>query len=164
MTPLYLLLAIVALERLGELCYAARNTRRLKARGGIEVAAEQYPFFIALHAAWLLAMLVFIPKETAPIPWLLALFIVIEGARVWTLSSLGPYWTTRVITLPGEPLVKRGPYRFMRHPNYAVVALEIAVLPLAFNAASIAIAFTVLNAALLVWRVQAENAVLDERP
>lgn len=163
MTPLYLLLALVALERLGELVYASRNTRRLKARGGIEVAAEQYPFFIALHAAWLLAMFVFIPKTTPPIPWLLAAFVVVEAARVWTLSSLGPYWTTRVITIPGEPLVKRGPYRFVRHPNYVVVALEIAVLPLAFNAPAIAIAFTALNAALLVWRVQAENAVLDER-
>lgn len=163
MTPLYLLLALVALERLGELVYASRNTRRLKARGGIEVAAEQYPFFIALHTAWLLAMFVFIPKTTPPIPWLLAAFVVVEAARVWTLSSLGPYWTTRVITIPGEPLVKRGPYRFVRHPNYVVVALEIAVLPLAFNAPAIAIAFTALNAALLVWRVQAENAVLDER-
>lgn len=163
MTPLYLLLALVALERISELVYASRNTRRLKARGGIEVAAEQYPFFIALHAAWLLAMFVFIPRTTPPIPWLLAAFVVVEAARVWTLSSLGPYWTTRVITIPGEPLVKRGPYRFVRHPNYVVVALEIAVLPLAFNAPAIAIAFTALNAALLVWRVQAENAVLDER-
>lgn len=160
---LYLVLALITIERLGELLYAARNTRALKARGAVEIAPEQYPYFILLHAAWIVAMLVLIPKDAAPNVWLLGVFLLVECARAWTLYSLGEYWTTRIITLPDAPLVKRGPYRFMRHPNYAVVALEIAVLPLAFGGYAIALTFTVANAALLLWRMQAENAVLDER-
>jgi methyltransferase len=163
MTPLWWVLAAVALLRLFELLYAARNTRRLLARGGIEVGREHYRWFVALHAAWLLAMFVFIPPATMPNLYLLAIFILAQAARVWIIATLGPYWTTRVITLPGAPLVRRGPYAFLRHPNYAIVCIELAVLPLAFAAWQIALVFTLANAALLARRIRVENAALDAR-
>jgi methyltransferase len=163
MTPLWWILAAVALLRIVELLYAARNTRRLRARGGVEIAREQYPWFVVLHASWLVAMLVSIPPATMPNLFLLAIFVLAQAARIWIIASLGPYWTTRVITLPGVPLVRRGPYAFMRHPNYAIVCVELAALPLAFSAWQIALVFTAANAALLTWRIRAEDAALDMR-
>lgn len=163
MTPLYWILAAVALLRIVELLYAARNTRRLLARGGVEIAREQYPWFIVLHASWLLAMFFFIPRETMPNLYLLAIFVLAQVARVWIIATLGPYWTTRVITLTGAPLVRRGPYAIVRHPNYAIVCIEIGVLPLAFGAWPIALVFTVANAALLAWRIRVEDTALDTR-
>ncbi len=163
MTPLRWIVAIVALLRVAELLYAQRNTRRLRARGGVEIAPEQYPWFVALHAAWLGSLLLFIPANALPNLSLLAIFVLAQVARVWIITTLGVFWTTRVITLPGAPLVRRGPYRFMRHPNYAVVCIELAVLPLAFGAWMIALIFTCANAALLAWRVSAEDAALDAR-
>jgi methyltransferase len=163
MTPLWWILAAVALLRLIELLYAARNTRRLLARGAIEVGRAQYPWFVALHGAWLLAMFAFIPPATMPNLYLLAIFVLTQVARLWIIATLGPYWTTRVITLPSAPLIRRGPYAFVRHPNYAVVCIEIAVLPLAFGAWQIAIVFSFANAALLAWRIRIEDAALDLR-
>ncbi len=163
MTPLRWIVAIVALLRVAELLYAGRNTRRLLARGGLEIAREQYPWFIALHATWLLSLLVFVPANTVPNLYLLAVFALAQVARVWIIATLGTFWTTRVITLPGVPLVRRGPYRFIRHPNYAIVCIEIAVLPLAFGAWPIALFFSLANATLVVWRIHAEDAALDAR-
>ena len=163
MTPLWWILAAVALLRVAELLYAARNTRRLLARGAVEIAREQYPWFILLHVSWLLAMFFFIPPATLPNLYLLAIFVLAQLARVWIIATLGPYWTTRVITLPGAPLVRRGPYAIVRHPNYTIVCIEIAVLPLAFGAWQIALLFTAANAALLTWRIRVENAALDAR-
>ena len=157
MTPLWWILAAVALLRVAELLYAARNTRRLLARGAIEIAREQYPWFIALHAAWLLAMFFFIPPATAAESLSPRSLRPCATARVWIIATLGPYWTTRVITSPGAPLVRRGPYAFVRHPNYAIVCIEIAVLPLAFGAWQIALIFTGANAALLAWRIRVET-------
>jgi methyltransferase len=163
MTPLWWILAAVALLRIVELLYAARNTRRLLARGGVEVGRDQYPWFIVLHASWLAALWAFIPPATAPNLYLLAIFVLAQLARMWIIATLGPYWTTRVITLPGAPLVRRGPYAVIRHPNYAIVCIEIAVLPLAFGAWQIALVFTVANAALLGWRIRVEDTALDTR-
>lgn len=163
MTPLWWILAAVAFLRIVELLYAARNTRRLLARGAVEIAREQYPWFIVLHASWLIAMFVFIPASTPPNLYLLAVFVLAQAVRVWIIASLGPYWTTRVITLPGAPLVRRGPYAVIRHPNYAIVCIEIAVLPLAFGAWQIALIFSLANAALLAWRIRVEDRALDAR-
>jgi methyltransferase len=163
MTPLRWVVAVVALLRIAELLYAGRNTRRLIARGGVEIAPEQYPWFVGLHAAWLGSLLLFVPANAAPNLYLLGIFALAQVARIWIIATLGPFWTTRVITLPGAPLVRRGPYRFIRHPNYAIVCIEIAVLPLAFGAWMIALIFTAANAALIAWRVSAEDAALDAR-
>jgi methyltransferase len=154
-----LLLALVTAQRLGELVLASHNTRKLKAQGAYEVAPEHYPLIVLLHGAWVAGLWWLAWNRASSLP-LAALFLVIEGLRVWTLMSLGPRWTTRIIILPGAPLVRRGPYRFFPHPNYAVVCAEILVLPLVWGLWVYALAFTALNAAILVVRIRAENAAL----
>ena len=154
---------LVALERLAELRLAQRNTRALLEAGAVEVGSGHYPLIVLLHAAWLISILATVPAETDVSLPLLALFAILQGFRAWVLLSLGPYWTTRVITVPGAPLVRRGPYRFLRHPNYVVVAAEIAVLPLAFGAWTVALVFSALNAALLTWRISVEDRALGPR-
>ncbi len=163
MTLFPFVLLLVALARLTELVIARRNTRALLAQGGVEIGRSQYPFFIALHTIWLLAMLFAIPPD-APVDWYwLILFLLLQAGRVWVIASLGRFWTTRIITLPHAPLIKRGPYRFLRHPNYLVVALEIPVLPLTFGAWQIAAIFGVLDLALLAWRIGVEDKALAAR-
>jgi methyltransferase len=163
MTWLWALLGLVVLQRLGELVYAHRNTARLLAQGGRERGARHYPLIVLLHLAWLAAMAVLVPAETQPLwPWP-ALFFLLQAGRLWVLASLGPYWTTRIITLANAPLVRHGPYRFLKHPNYLVVALEIAVLPLVFGAWQIALVFSLLNALILAHRIRIEDSALAER-
>ncbi len=163
MPVLPIVLAAVTAQRLVELWYSNATTRRLLVRGGVEVGAAHYPFFVLLHAAWLAAMAIFIPARTVPNWWLLGLYVALQPLRVWTIATLGQYWSTRIVTVPGAPLVRRGPYRFLRHPNYAIVCAEIAVLPLAFGAIEIAIVFSILNASLLSWRIRAEERALLSR-
>jgi len=153
------ILALVTLQRLGELWRSARNTRRLLARGAHEVGAAHYPLIVALHAAWLAALWWLAPTRPIDAFWL-AMFVLLEVARIWVVASLGPRWTTRIIILPGERLVRRGPYRFVDHPNYMVVAGEIAVLPLVFGLWWVALVFTLLNAAVLFVRIRAESQAL----
>ena len=158
-----IIVALVAIQRGLELVHARRNTAALIARGATEVGAGHYPLFIVLHGAWLVSLLLLVPAERTPSwPWL-GLFIALQLCRLWIIASLGPYWTTRILTRPEAPLVRRGPYRVMRHPNYAVVAAEIAVLPLVFGAWRIALIFSVLNAALLAWRIRVEKSALVPR-
>jgi methyltransferase len=154
---------LVALERLVELVYAARNTRNLRRRGAVEVGQGHYPVIVLLHAAWLAALLVLVPAATRPVWWLLGLFALLQGARLWVLASLGPFWTTRVLTLPGAPVVRRGPYRWVRHPNYLVVIAEIAILPLAFRTWAVSAVFSALNLAIILWRVRIEDRALAPR-
>lgn len=164
MTWLWIVLALVAAQRLAELAYARRNTRDLLAEGAHETGAGHYPLVVAVHALWLAALAVFVPADQPPNWALLGIFAVLQGLRLWVLASLGRYWTTRIITLPGAPLVRRGPYRFLKHPNYLVVAGEILVLPLAFGAWEIALIFSLANAAVLAWRIHCESRALSERP
>ena len=117
-----------------------------------------------MHAVWLIAILVTVPPDRAPSIPLLILYGVVQVVRLWVMANLGPYWTTRVIALPGVPRVRRGPYRFIRHPNYMVVVVEIALLPLVFGDWPVAVLFSVLNAMLLTWRITVENRVLAARP
>lgn len=158
MSVFYVVVALVATQRLVELGWARRNLARLRARGGIEYGAEHYPLIVGLHAAWLLAMVVFIPADAAPDPFMLALYVLLQPLRYWAIASLGMYWTTRVIVVPGATPIRRGPYRFLRHPNYLVVAIEIPLLPAAFGAWIMAAAFGVLNVALLARRIEVERA------
>jgi methyltransferase len=161
--PLAWILALVVIQRLGELALASANTRRLLARGAREVGARHYPLFIALHASWLIAIASTTPPHTQPGWWLIGAFAVLQGLRVWVIATLGPYWTTRIITLDGAPIIHAGPYRFVRHPNYWVVVAEIAVLPLAFHNWGVAIVWTILNGLLLRLRIGVENAALAPR-
>lgn len=163
MSVLWVALATVALQRIAELIYAQRNTERLLAIGGVEAGASHYPLIVLLHAAWLITMAVVIPPTRQPDWWLIALYVLLQPLRIWTIATLGPYWTTRIITVPNAPLVRGGPYRFFRHPNYVVVCAEIAILPLAFGAVEIAIIFSILNAALLSYRIRLEERTLAAR-
>ena len=159
MTVAVLVLAFVTLQRLGELWLSRRNTRRLLARGAREVAPGHYPLIVALHAAWLAGLWWLAWDAPVSWPWLAA-FAGLQGLRVWVIATLGERWTTRIIVLPGEPLVRRGPYRFFSHPNYAVVAAEIGVLPLAFGLPLYAAASSLVNAVVLTIRIRAENRAL----
>lgn len=163
MSWLWLVLVLVALQRVGELVYAQRNTERLLANGAVEIGASHYPLIVLLHTAWLITMAVLISPYQEPDWRLIGLYVLLQPLRVWTIATLGPYWTTRIITVPGAPVVRRGPYRFFRHPNYIVVCSEIAILPLAFGALEIAIIFSILNAALLSYRIRLEERALATR-
>lgn len=154
-------LALVALQRLAELRLAERNTGRLLARGGVETGSGHYPLFVVLHSAWLAALAAWVLFGEPALNWpLLGLFLVLQGGRVWVIRTLGPFWTTRIIVVPGQPRIRHGPYRFSRHPNYLVVTLEIAVLPLALGAPLLALVFTILNILLLAHRIRLEEAAL----
>jgi methyltransferase len=159
MTLPIIILALVTLQRLSELVIAQRNTRALLARGAVEIGAGHYPLIVLLHAAWLIGLWILARDRPVNIP-LILVFVVLQAFRVWILATLGPRWTTRIIVLPGEALVARGPYRLIPHPNYAVVIAEIAVLPLAFGLVWYAVVFSVLNAAVLTIRISAENKAL----
>lgn len=159
-----LILALVTMQRLGELVLARRNTRRLLAQGAHEVGAAHYPLIVVLHTAWLLGLWYLTvyrapPSQYVSLPWL-GIFIALQIARVWVIVSLGGRWTTRIIVLPGAALVKHGPYRFVSHPNYWVVAGEILALPLVFGLLSYGLVFSALNAAMMWIRVRAEMAAL----
>lgn len=156
-------LILVAAQRLWELWLANRNTKRLLAEGAVEVGASHYPLFILLHASWLAAIAIITPWTMAPNPWWLALYAGLQFGRLWVIATLGRFWTTRIITLPAAPLVRRGPYRFVRHPNYLVASLEIAVLPLVFGQVWIALVWTVANALLVGWRIRIEDRALNGR-
>jgi methyltransferase len=158
-----LLLGYVVLARLVELSIARRNTRRLLAQGGYEVGRKHYPLIVAMHAAWILTIAFAVPPATPVAPHFLLLFVITQGLRYWVIGSLGARWTTRIIVVPGASLVKHGPYRWLRHPNYLVVVAEIALLPLVFGAWQIALGFSVINAVVLWHRVRIEDAALGFR-
>jgi methyltransferase len=156
-----IILALVTLQRLGELVLARHNTQKLLARGAVEIGAAHYPLIVAVHAAWLAALWVLGRHQEIDL-LALAAFIVMQGLRVWFLVTLGSRWTTRILVLPGEPLIASGPYRYLAHPNYAVVVAEIALLPLALHLPLVALVFTVLNAAVLFIRLRSETRALAE--
>ena len=151
---------LVALERLAEVAWAAHNTKALLAKGGYEAGRAHYPLFILLHAGWLAAIL-WAASAGLVINWVaLAIFAAMQPLRLWVLMTLGERWSTRILILPGAPLVQAGPYKYVRHPNYMVVIVEIAALPIAFGEWGVAFVFTVLNAMLLAWRIKVEEEAL----
>lgn len=154
-----IILALVTLQRLFELWLSDRNTRRLLARGAVEHGRSHYPWIVAVHVLWLGVLWLAAPGRPIDGFWL-AIFVMLQVARIWIIATLGERWTTRIIVLPGEALVRRGPYRWVDHPNYLVVAGEMAVLPLVFGLWGLAILFTLLNAAVLSIRIRAENRAL----
>jgi len=153
------ILGFVTLQRLAELILSQRNTKKLLADGAREHGAGHYPLLVVLHAAWLAALWWWAPGQAVNIP-LLALFTVLQLGRVWVIATLGPRWTTRIIVKPDAPLVRAGLYRLVNHPNYWIVAAEIAVLPLVFGLVALALVFSALNLLVLAVRIRAENAAL----
>ena len=153
------ILAYVTLERMAELLLARRNTRRLLEQGAREHGRGHYPLLFAIHAAWIVTLWL-LASGRAVDPFWLAMFVLLQFARFWVIATLGPRWTTRIIVIPGMPLVKEGPYRFLNHPNYWVVIGEIAVLPLVFGLPWVALVFSVLNGLALWVRIREENRAL----
>ena len=156
MTAAETILALVTAQRGGELLLSRSHTKALMARGAVEIGAGQYPLMVALHAAWLIALWVFGRNESVD-PFWFGVYLALQAFRAWVMMTLGVRWTTRIIVLPNAPLITSGPYRFIRHPNYAVVAAEIAVLPLTLGLPSLAALFTVLNTIVLVIRIRSED-------
>ncbi|MCW5690797.1 MAG: hypothetical protein KIT48_00370 [Pseudolabrys sp.] len=153
------LIGFLLVQRLAELMLARRNTAALRDAGAVEFGAGHYPVMVALHAAWWLTLAWFGYDRTVNVGWL-ALFVLLQAGRVWVIASLGRRWTTRILVLPGAPPVIGGPYRWLRHPNYLIVVLEIAVVPLALGLPGVALIFSAANAALLAWRIRLENRAL----
>lgn len=154
-----ILLGLVTAQRLGELVYARANETRLKAAGAVEVGAAHYPLIVAMHAAWLVTLWVL--GWDRGLVWLwTGVYVALQVARGWVLGSIGRRWTTRVFVVPGETLVRRGPYRVISHPNYAVVSAEMFVLPLAVGLPWVSLGFGALNLCVLWWRIRVENAAL----
>lgn len=152
-------LVYLTVQRLGELWWATQNERRLFKAGGIEYGRSHLFLMVLLHAAWM-AGLWGLGYDRSVQPVFFALFVVAQIARFWVLFTLGRRWTIRIIVVPGEQLVARGPYRLLRHPNYAVVTAEIALVPLALGLPLYALIFSLLNAGVLAVRIPAENAAL----
>jgi len=153
------LVAFLVGQRLIELAFAQSNTGRLRAQGGVEFGAAHYPLMIVLHSFWLLGLWVFGHAQPVNLFWL-AIFVLLQLGRLWVIASLGRRWTTRVIVLRGAEPVARGPYRWLKHPNYLIVTLEIAVVPLALGLPAFALLFSAANAALLAYRIRIENEAL----
>ena len=153
------LVTFLIVQRLAELGLAQWNTARLRVGGGVEFGASHYPLMVALHAAWLLGLWMLGHDHPVDPLWL-AVFILLQAGRLWVIASLGRRWTTRVIVLPSASSVARGPYRWLRHPNYVVVVFEIAVVPLALGLPLFALVFSLANTTLLAYRIRVENQAL----
>jgi methyltransferase len=154
-----ILLAYITAQRIAELWWARQNEARLFAAGGVEYGGSHLRLLQLLHAAWLLGLWVLAYDHRVQ-PVFLVLFVVLQVGRFWVLATLGRRWTIRVIAVPGETLVAGGPYRFLRHPNYAIVTGELAVVPLALGLPLYALLFSILNGLILAIRIPQENAAL----
>lgn len=157
-TATALFLGFIIIQRLSELVIAKRNTARLLEKGAYEVGAEHYPVMVAMHSLWIACLVILGYDETVAFGWL-AVFAVLQVFRVWILGSLGSRWTTRIIILE-EPLVERGPFKYVSHPNYMLVVAEIIVAPMVLGLVWVAVVFTVLNAAMLWVRIGVEHKAL----
>lgn len=165
----YLLVVAVLLaaaQRLFELRLAQRNERRARARGAVERGKGHYPLIVGLHSLWLVSTLVegLMRGPVFPVYWpaALALFLLVQPLRYWAILSLSESWNTKILIVPGAKPVRSGPYRYLNHPNYVVVVVEILSFPLIFGAWITALVFTVLNAAVLGVRIREENRALRE--
>ena len=162
MSPLYLIVGFLVLQRLVELGIARRNHRALAARGAIEFGRRHYPALVAVQAGWLLALLGTIDPQTPVSIPLLAVFVLLECGRMWVVVTLGSRWTTRIMVVPGAKRIRSGPYRWANHPNYLIVCGEIAVVPLMFGAWTLAVIASALNLLALRTRIRVENKALAE--
>jgi len=154
---------LILVQRGLEELYSARNTKRLLAAGGREVGGDYYPVVAITHLAWIAAVFMLI-SPTAPVIWSLAgLYLLLQVARYWTIATLGRYWTHRIITVEAAPVVRAGPYRFLRHPNYVVTIAETFLLPLVFGDAAVAVIFGCVWSAVVYYKILLEDAALTER-
>jgi methyltransferase len=166
MLPFLFFVGFIIFQRITELIIAKRNEKWMVSQGAIEFGRGHYPAMVAIHTAFFLSFILevayFQKFLSAYWPWLLAIFLFTQGMRVWALTSLGRFWNTKIIILPGAEVVKKGPYKIIKHPNYLIVAVELIVIPLMFNAFITMMAFTVLNIIILSIRIPAEEKALKE--
>lgn len=160
-----ILLIILIMQRLTELWIAKRNEEWLKRQGAVEIGKKHYKWFIGLHVAFFIAMLLEMNLMghimTAVNPYFLTLFVLTQIGRVWCIFSLGRYWNTKIIVLPNRSLVTKGPYKYVAHPNYIIVGLELCIVPLLFGAYISALIFPLMHILLLMVRIPVENKALD---
>ncbi|MBP3952589.1 isoprenylcysteine carboxyl methyltransferase family protein [Bacillus suaedae] len=166
MIAIYIFITIVIAQRMAEVMIANRNAKWIVSQGGYEVGRDHYKYIVMVHSLFFIALLieVSLSRNTAT-TWAIApliVFLIAQVGRVWALSSLGRFWNTRIMILPGAKVIAKGPYRFLRHPNYVIVITELAVLPLIFQAYWTAIIFTVINALILSVRIKKEEQALQE--
>lgn len=158
--------SFIILQRLTELWIARKNEERMKQKGALEFGAGHYPWMVLLHTGFFLSLILevlILDREPAVFsPVLLACFLLAQMIRIWALLSLGPYWNTKILVMPGASVVRKGPYRFMKHPNYLVVAIEIFIIPLMFNAWLTALIFSLLNGWMMSIRIPLEEKALTE--
>jgi methyltransferase len=161
-----LFLAVVILQRLAELKIARNNENWMKKRGGKEFGHKHYRLMVGIHSCffifYLWEVLYFRKDLSAQWPLLLTLFVVTQAGRVWALSSLGKHWNTKIIVVPNGPVIIKGPYKFLKHPNYVIVTLEFIILPLLFQAYLTTIIFSILNIWILSIRIPEEEKALSE--
>lgn len=161
---LWLIFGFLILQRLTELVVARRNEKWMKNRGGYEVGAEHYKWFVIVHSLFFVSILleVFLRENSGQQLnfWLVVAFLVAQAGRFWCLFSLGRFWNTKIIILPGAPLISRGPYRFLKHPNYWIVGIELMIIPLLFQAYFTAAIFPILHILLLRVRIPEEERAL----
>ncbi len=158
---------LVGIQRLSEIWLSRRNERRLRARGGLEKTRRQLPWMISMHFLFPFAMVAEVYGLERPLFSPLALtmitvLVLCQALRYWTVSTLGDRWTVSIMVVPGEQIKRDGPYRFLKHPNYLAVGLEMAALPLVHTAWLSAVVFSLLNSLLLHWRIREENVALEE--
>jgi len=158
--------AFIVVQRLVELLLARRNERYMKRRGALEFGREHYKYIVLLHMLFfvlIVAEVTFLKRTPSPMwPALLVLFIGTQLLRAWAITSLGVYWNTKILVLPHSKLSPKGPYKFMRHPNYIVVMLEFWIVPLFFQAYITAVVCSVLNVFVLSVRIREEERALQE--
>lgn len=163
---LALFLVVLAIQRTAELLHSARNTRRLLARGAREYGAAHFPLIVAVHALFPILLvaevLVLGARPGRFWPLWLGIWLGCQALRYAVVRALRERWSVRIVVPPGEPPVRRGPYRFLRHPNYLAVAVELVAAPLMFGAWRTAIAISALDLAALAIRIRAEEAALRE--
>ena len=161
-----IIIILVIAQRLAEVFIAKRNEKSMLSKGAYEVGNSHYPYMIALHVSFFLFLIIEVIANQISLsplfPMLFLLFLAVQALRIWCLRSLGPFWNTKIIILPDANVVKKGPYIYFRHPNYAVVCLEIVLLPLMFQAYFTAFCFTLLNITMLSVRIPLEEKALRE--
>ena len=157
-----LFISFVILSRIGELILTKRNEKWLLKRGAMEYGKKHYPFMITLHILFFISLIVeYTKQQISSFNLFLTLFyFVLFIIKAWVILSLGTFWTTKIFRIAGIPLIKKGPYKYLKHPNYLIVIVEIAVIPLIFHLYYTAIIFTFLNAMMLFVRITEENKAL----
>ncbi len=151
-------------QRLFELWFARRNEKWLRANGAIEYGQKHYPFIVLLHTAFIASMIIeyFFSSRGGIDPSFAALWFLLIAAKIWVITSLGHYWNTKIFRIPGVTPIRRGPYRFLRHPNYVIVVCEFIVVPLVFHLFYTALIFSILNAIMLTVRIKEEEKVWND--